>query len=270
MTSFSDRRLLRSAAYADDAKLSARQAIYRFLERPWPSAEGRVLAAVSLRGDELVADVGCGNGNDARDLLAAGFGGTIVACDLSVGMLRTVAPLGVPVVNADAGAVPLRDGAADVALAMHMLYHCPDIPAAVAELRRVVRAGGSLLVSTNARAHLQELREHWTAALSTVLGSPVEPWRAATERFPLEDAAAVLATSFGDVDVQRTDNRLLVPDPEPAVAYVESTRDLSGAAITDDRVWTAAIAELRARLADVIAAEGALALTVVKGVLVAR
>ena len=31
----------------------------------------------------------------------------------------------------------------DVALAMHMLYHVPDVPAAVAELRRIVKPGGT-------------------------------------------------------------------------------------------------------------------------------
>ena len=266
---FSDRQLLRSAAYADDAKLSARQAIYRFIERPWPSEGGRVLGAIPLRGDERVVAVGCGNGNDVRDLLAAGFAGSIVGFDLSVGMLATVAPLGVPVVNADAAALPLREGTIDVALAMHMLYHCPDIAETVRELRRVLRAGGSLVVSTNARAHLQELRAMWTDVLSAVVGAPREPWRTSTERFPLEDAPGVLGAAFDDVVVQRSDNRLLVPEVEPVVAYVESTRDLSGHGVPDD-VWSAAVAELRNRVGSVIAAEGALALSVVKGVVVAR
>lgn len=266
---FSDRELLRTAAYADDAKLSARQAIYRFIERPWPSDGGRVLGAIALRGDEVVADVGCGNGNDVRDLAAANFGGSVVAFDLSVGMLETVRPLGVPVVNADAAALPLRDGAVDVALAMHMLYHCPDIRATVRELRRIVRVGGALVVSTNARAHLQELRVMWTSALSDVVRAPVEPWRSSTERFSLEEAAAVIGASFGEVEVQRTDNRLLVPEVEPVVAYVESTRDLSGGGIADD-VWLTAIDRLRERVGAVIAAEGTLALTVVKGIVVGR
>ena len=263
--SFSDRERLRSAAYADDAKLAARQAIYRHLERPWPSAGGRVLGVVALQGD----DVGCGNGNDVRDLQRAAWRGPLLAFDLSVGMLATVAPRGVPVANADAEALPLRDGVADVALAMHMLYHCPDMAATVRELRRVVRAGGALVVSTNARAHLQELRALWTEVLSETLARPVEPWRTATERFPLEDAPAVLGAVFGDVELQRTGNRLLVPEVEPVIAYVESTRDLSGDDIDDD-VWAAALERLRERLAALIVAEGAVALTVVKGVLVAR
>ena len=265
----SDQSLLRSAAYADDAKLSARQAIYRFIERPWPSDGGRVLGAISLAGDEVVVDVGCGNGNDVRDLRGAGFGGTLLGFDLSVGMLRTVAPLGVPLVNADAGFLPLRDGAADVALAMHMLYHCPDIPATVAELRRVVRQGGALVVSTNSSVHLQELRALWSAALSDAAGTALTPWAAAAGRFSLEEAPAVIGAVFDEVEVQRTDNRLLVPDVEPVISYVASTRDLSGTDLTDD-LWDTAVELLRARVTAIIAAEGPLALTVVKGIVVGR
>ena len=262
---FTDRERLQSAAYADASKLAARQAIYQYIERPWPSDGGRVLGAIELRGDEVVVDVGCGNGNDIRDLQRAGFGGVVLGFDLSVGMLATVTPLGVPVTNADAAALPLRDGTADVALAMHMLYHCPDIPATARELRRVVRPGGALVVSTNSVAHLQELRVLWTAAMSDAVGAPVTPWTTATSRFSLEEAPDVLGAAFDAVDVQRTDNRLLVPSVEPVIAYVESTRDLSGHEASDE-VWRTAVDLLRARVADQLP----LALTVVKGVLVCR
>ena len=258
MTSrFTDRTALLSSAYADDAKLAARQAIYQYVERPWPSDGGRVLGAITLRGDERVVDVGCGNGNDTRDLLRSGFGGPLLACDLSVGMLRTVQPLGAPVVNADAAALPLRTACADVALAMHMLYHCPDIPAAVAELRRVVRPGGTLVVSTNSVGHLRELADAW--------GHP--GWGEGPSRFSLEDGGTILATAFSQVELQRTDNRLLIPDVEPVVAYIESLRDA-----WEDRVddWQASVAALRERVGEAIRRDGAFAVSITKGVFVCR
>ena len=48
-----------------------------------------------------------------------------------------------------ADALPLRTGSVDAALAMHMLYHLPRPEAGLAELRRVLRPGGRLVVSTN-------------------------------------------------------------------------------------------------------------------------
>jgi SAM-dependent methyltransferase len=270
VNAFTDREALVGAAYADASKLADRQAIYRFVERPWPSDGGRVVGALGSvpPADQLVVDVGCGNGNDLRDLRAAGFTGLVAAVDLSAGMLRTI-PEHEARVNADAARLPLADGAADLALAMHMLYHCPDIPATVAELRRVVRPGGSLVVSTNSVEHLQELRAMWTSALQETVAGVPPPWQAAAGRFALEEAAVVLGTSFDEVVLHRTDNRLLVPEVAPVVAYVESTRDLSGHEVSDTE-WRAAIALLAGRVRSAIADEGALALTVVKGVLVAR
>lgn len=268
MNAFTNREALRSSAYVDDAKLADRQAIYRFVERPWPSDRGRVLGAIELQGDETVVDVGCGNGNDQRQLRAAGHTGTILAFDLSIGMLRTLED-GVPRANADVAALPLRDGAADVALAMHMLYHCPDLPGAVAELRRVVRPGGTLLASTNATAHFEELRQLWTECLSDVAGRSVRPWHGSTERFPLEGAADVLGLAFDDVHVVPTTNRLLVPEVGPIVTYVASTRDLSQHDV-DDETWAAGLGLLRERVAARIAADGAFVITTASGVAVAR
>jgi SAM-dependent methyltransferase len=266
---FSDRRALQESAYADDAKLSARQAIYRFIERPWPSDGGRVLGAVSLRGDERVVDVGCGNGNDLRDLVRAGFDAEgLVGCDLSVGMLRTVVPLGVPVANADAGALPLATGSVDVALAMHMLYHCPDVAAAVAELRRVVRRGGALVVSTNSATHLLELGEAWMGALSDAGARAVPQWGSGPGRFSLEGGGEVLATAFTSVELQRTENRLLITEVEPVVAYIESVRALYG--VDEPGVWEAGIELLRTRVAAVIDQSGAFVVSITKGVFVCR
>ena len=60
---------------------------------------------------------------------------------------------------ADATALPLRDGVADLTLALHMLYHVPDPSQAVRELRRVTRPGGRVVIGLNAPDHLRELRE---------------------------------------------------------------------------------------------------------------
>jgi SAM-dependent methyltransferase len=267
-SAFSDRRTLQEQAYADDAKLSARQAIYEFIERPWPSSAGRVLGAIELRGDELVVDCGCGNGNDLRDLIRAGFGDSLIGVDLSLGMLRTTAALGVPVVNADVAALPLPTASVDVALAMHMLYHCPSVEAAVAELRRVVRPGGALVVSTNSLGHLRELGEAWTWALDEAGAEGGVRWGDGPARFNLEEGGEVLARSFANVALDRVDNRLLIPHVEPVVAYVESVRDAYDVATPG--VWERAIRALRARVDDEIRRSGAFAVSITKGVFVCR
>lgn len=149
-----DRTYITECQYATDANLAARQSLYRFQTPgivPWRSALG--LAA--LRGDERVLDVGCGNGLYLRALHDALHRGVVVGVDLSRGMLRSAASRSgrAELVLADAQAVPFPDDSFDVALAMHMLYHVPDRGMAIAELRRVVRSDGVVLVVTNSLEH---------------------------------------------------------------------------------------------------------------------
>jgi cyclopropane fatty-acyl-phospholipid synthase-like methyltransferase len=58
---WSDPRALRDTQYATDANLTARQSIYAH-QRPRIDLPGLVLDRAALRGNETVADVGCGNG----------------------------------------------------------------------------------------------------------------------------------------------------------------------------------------------------------------
>lgn len=266
MNAFTNRDALQGSAYADDAKLAARQAIYRFLERRQPTSRGRVREVVELRGDETVVDVGCGNGNDSRQLRAGGHTGTILGFDLSVGMLRAL-DAGVPAANADAASLPLRDGAADVALAMHMLYHCPDIPATVAELRRVVRRGGVLAASTNSVDHLVELGDALSSAVAAAGGTP-RRWGEGPARFSLEHGGEVLARSFATVERHEDRNRLLVTDLDAVIAYVQSVRDLYGD--ESDDVWDQAVETLGERVADEIREHGAFAISTATGTFVCR
>jgi SAM-dependent methyltransferase len=263
---FTSREALRTSAYLDDAKLMARQAIYRFLERPGPSSHDRVREVVDLRGDETVVDIGCGNGNDLRQLRAGGHAGPLLAFDLSAGMLRTL-DADVPAVNADAAALPLRDDTADVALAMHMLYHCPDIPATAVELRRVVRPGGALVTSTNSVDHLTEIGDALSSAITAAGGRTSRAWGEGPARFSLEQGGEVLAASFTAVERHEVRNRLLVTDADAVVDYVRSVRDLYD---EPDAVWDEAMVILGERVAREIHDHGAFAVATATGTFIAR
>ncbi|HVB42745.1 MAG TPA: methyltransferase domain-containing protein [Streptosporangiaceae bacterium] len=157
---WSDQSFLRNVQYRTDGNLAARQSIYAY-RQPRIELPAAVLAALRLTGSEIVTDVGCGNGSYLAELARRDHRGPMIGVDLSQGMLaasRTRAP-DARLLAGDATALPLRAGASDLTLAMHMLYHVPEPTEAVSELRRVTRAGGQVVIGLNGEDHLKELRE---------------------------------------------------------------------------------------------------------------
>ncbi|MDG4822452.1 methyltransferase domain-containing protein [Asanoa sp. WMMD1127] len=94
----------------------------------------------------LLVDVGCGAGLLAPHLKDRGY--HHVGVDLVPSALEQAASHGVTPVNGDAAAIPLATGSADVVVAGEILEHVPDLAATVAELCRVLRPGGLLVLDT--------------------------------------------------------------------------------------------------------------------------
>ena len=111
--------------------------------------------ATALLGDRrfgTVLDVGCGTGYLGLGMAHAGRVADLHLVDLSPGMLDrardNAAALGVEArfVEATAHDLPYEDGQADAVVTRGVLHHLHDVPAALAEWRRVVRPGGPVLV----------------------------------------------------------------------------------------------------------------------------
>jgi SAM-dependent methyltransferase len=232
-----DRDYLRTSQYRTDDNLAARQSIYRF-QRPHVDLPAAVLGLAELTGAETVADIGCGNGIYLAELSRRGHRGPVLGADLSTGMLlaaraRVTAAGGAVGTDGrtgfaagDAAALPLPDGAVDVALAPHMLYHVPDRLAAVRELRRVTCDGGQVLVVLNDVDHLAELRDLVTGAAAEIGLSDVV-WAdngGITGGFSLDDGEEMLAGVFGTVARHEFNAELEVPGSEPVLEYVASMR----------------------------------------------
>ena len=112
----------------------------------WLAAARAALIPPATRRGAVLVDAGCGGGLLAPHL--AGKGYRHVGVDLRRSGLRQAAGHGVLPVNADVTALPLADGAADVVAAGEILEHVTDLPGTVAELSRVLRPGGRLVLDT--------------------------------------------------------------------------------------------------------------------------
>lgn len=101
-------------------------------------------AAVAAGAGERVLDLAAGTAVSTVELARAGA--WCVAADFSLGMLRAGRHRDVPLVGADALALPFADGAFDAVTISFGLRNVADPDAALAELARVTRPGGRLVV----------------------------------------------------------------------------------------------------------------------------
>lgn len=112
----------------------------------WLAAARGVLVPPAVRAGAVLVDAGCGGGLLAPHVRRLGY--RHVGVDVRRSGLEQSAARGVTPVTGDVTALPLADGAADVVVAGEILEHVADLPAAVAELCRVLRPGGLLVLDT--------------------------------------------------------------------------------------------------------------------------
>ncbi len=189
-------------------------------------------------GQESVLDLGCGSGAYLAPL-AARTAGRRVAADRFIGMLRDVqrTPAAPPLLAADALALPFPPGSFDLVLANHMLFLVPDLPRALAEIARVLRADGGLLAATNSAASMPELKELLRDARARAGFPGPAPAPAVEQGFSLENGAAWLAGHFASVQTARLDSALVFPEPAPALEFVSSLQALRAPLLPPGLTW---------------------------------
>jgi SAM-dependent methyltransferase len=255
---FTDRATITQRAYGELGPLAARFSIYEYQQDRVDLPGLAVDALRQVTGSVL--DIGWGLGTYTVRFRADRPDLHVVPLDLSPGMR--------PEVIADIQALPVADAQVDAALAMHMLYHVPDIPTAVRELRRVVRPGGVVLVTTNG-THDKLAFDQLVADVRYDLGLAAQTTRDGDSRFTLDDAA-VLEAAFDDVAVHAFDREAVVPDPAPVVAFVNSFRGFHEPTLPDGLTWDDFMAAATRRISATVAAEGAFRFTSQVGMFVCR
>jgi malonyl-CoA O-methyltransferase len=157
----------------------------RDVARAFSAASGTYDAAASLqtavraellsRLDLLAAapadalDLGAGTGHGALAIKRRFSRTAVTAADIAAPMVRLARRHSrfwrrIRCVEADARALPFEDGSFDLVFSNLMLQWLQPPDRALAQMRRVLRPGGLLLVSSFGPETLQELRTAWTAA----------------------------------------------------------------------------------------------------------
>jgi 2-polyprenyl-6-hydroxyphenyl methylase/3-demethylubiquinone-9 3-methyltransferase len=152
-----------------------------------------------VRAGERVLDVGCGEGRFAVELAHAGA--EVVGIDVAEQPLRrarAMCPdLDLRVVDAE-GSWPLDDASFDAVWAGETIEHVADTAAWLSEVRRVLRSGGRLLLSTPDHGRLTLL---WLALSKRAFDAAFDP-RSDHLRFYTRRTLTVLLEDFGFEEVE--------------------------------------------------------------------
>jgi SAM-dependent methyltransferase len=160
----------------------------------YPEAAVEFLAArLRLGPGRTVVDLAAGTGKFTRPLLATGA--EVVAVE-PVAEMRAALPAAARAVDGTAEAIPLRPASAD-AVTVAQAFHWFDGDAALAEIHRVLRSGGTLALVWNRRRMDDPLNRAVEELIAPYRGHTpalrTNAWRAAFERTdlfgPLEEHA---------------------------------------------------------------------------------
>ena len=157
-------------------------------DRRWRTATVR---AVGARPGETVLDLAAGTGPSSEPFAAAGV--RVVPCDFSVGMLEVGKDRrpALPFTAGDATRLPFADASFDAVTISFGLRNVVDTAAALAEMLRVTRPGGRLVVTEFSAPVREPLRTVYSSYLMQALPAVAR----AVARDP--DAYVYLAESIG-------------------------------------------------------------------------
>jgi len=108
-------------------------------------AENRLLTALGLPDSGRVLDLGCGPGAAAARILANRPGLDVIGLDRDAGLLTRARSI-VRVLQADAEGLPFPSSSFDAVHVRLLLRHVPRPAAVLAEVHRVLRPGGRLVL----------------------------------------------------------------------------------------------------------------------------
>ena len=112
-------------------------------------AENRILdsGAIPPIATGFALDVGCGSGERLDYLKAIGWG-EVAGVDPDPVAVARGAQAGRRIQTGTAEAIPMEGGCADIVLLHHVVEHLADIRPALAEVARVLRQGGHVVITT--------------------------------------------------------------------------------------------------------------------------
>ena len=181
---------------------------YHRVSRPQFEWGVKVLDRLPLRGDETVADAGCGSGKVTAKLLDRLPRGRVVALDLSENMLQTARehllprfPGQVLLIATDLHDIPL-DGVLDGVFSTAAFHWLPDHGRLFRSLVRALKPGGWLEAQCGGGPNLARVRERTLALMSQPQFAPFFEGWAPTWQYPDDITTASRMRNAGFIEIK--------------------------------------------------------------------
>ncbi|TWD81132.1 methyltransferase family protein [Kribbella amoyensis] len=158
---------------------------------------------LDLRDARRVAELGCGPGRLLDHLAGLAPQAQVIGSDLTEEMLRR-APARYDRVLGDLQALPFASATLDAAVMPFVLFHVPDLPLALAEIRRILTPGGSFAAVTWSGHDPHSAYDVWVRVIDEH-GAPDDPSPQMPSNDVTSDPAklrtALEAAGFGQVEI---------------------------------------------------------------------
>ncbi|MBF7147703.1 class I SAM-dependent methyltransferase [Bacillus toyonensis] len=180
-----------------------------------------VIEHLQLQGDENILEVECASGKFLSLLQTNGHKGPLTGFDQSEAMLAEAAKTNnlIEWKRGDASKLPFETNCYDLIIARHMLYHVKDVEKTIQGFHKVIRAGGTLLATTNSSVTLPRIVEMCNRMLDAF---DLPKTTSSVTPFCLENGKEILQSVFPTVEETVIHNALVFHHATPIVNYISS------------------------------------------------
>ena len=214
--------------YKDDSNLSIRSRLHTKYSTnkqgffPW------LFEKYEFSGGCRILELGCGNGAQWQDRIEElPDDSVLVLSDFSEGMVKIVwekysGCKNMLAQKIDIQDIPFPDNCFDVVIANHMLYHVPDLPKALSEVKRILKSGGSFYATTNGNGGMRPFLRNVFKQVNPKIDAFAKDFS-----FNLQNGKEMLSQYFDDVQRSDFEDSLSITETQDLMDWIKSTITLS-------------------------------------------
>lgn len=209
--------------YSSSANLEKRQNLWTFGDNK-VSLGNWIFQLLNLQEGEHVLEIGCGKGLmwcENKESIPRSV--VLTLTDFSLGMVSETQKnadkfgLSAKIIQMDAQNLLIPNNSMDLVVGCHMLYHVPDIPKTLSEIKRVLKPNGRFISTTTCISHIKEIRDLlFQFDLEITMKSKY------FSLYHCEDAPGILAPVFPRVEYYEYNNNIVLEDSIALLPYIDS------------------------------------------------